>query len=357
MVHDTLFRSLAAVWPSEPDADLEEEIRTTPASLLNWLLVDLFNGNTPPAKAKKWIEVALLEAKEARKGDLVFWRLVRWTSLAAAQELMGDFGEKAAQEAADWVVPASKKAKLPRERTELATCVIGLLSYFKGDDALSAWRDKQLAQDWQEGVQASIFQTLYLAEPASAKDDLDQLSFETAHVCAKLIDDLPGKYASGLVLALARRARDKKQRVGSAIASGVRAFAKLAPITITGPDFSLDEEKGLVMSLRVTGDGKVEPMSYLFPQITGGFTRELRSFLADVAKGEVDLDKKAVLAAVKDEDATLSVVIEYDARKLEVPKETHEGLERRLELAVAHARTFESKLRANVRLKLVDVAG
>ncbi len=349
-----LFTDLLADWPSKPDEDLEHELRTMPASLLNWVLAHVLNDEEVPQQAHDWVQEGLTEAKNRRKGDLRFWRLVRWTSLCAVQELMGDSGEDAAQQAMDWIVPSSKTVKSPIERSELVACVIGLLNYFEEDDALSPWREKQLQQDW-EGGEVSLFQSLYLSEAAASHDDIVQLSLETACASATVFDGLPMRYNAGLVLALARQARASERDVGEALREGVRSSKTFGRVSVEEPVFSL-EKGGLSMLVNVKGAGDVLPLSFLFQQALGGFTRNFRRYLAGVADGGSGVDKKAVLAAAKDEDSTLTFLVKYDP-KVDMSKATREALARRFHVAVAHARAWESKFRARAVVEFEEQAG
>jgi hypothetical protein len=348
-----LLANVSDAWPAKPNADLEAELRRKPVSLLNWVLARVLNAEEVPSVAGTWIEEALQDATKSRKGDLVFWRLLRWTSLSAAQELLGVSGEEAAHQAVDWIAPASKKVTVAHERSELVACTIGLLSYLEEDDASLPWRQKQLNQEWSEGGEASLFQSLYLASPAALEDELDNLACETAYACADVLNGSPGRHTDGLVLSLARHARSEGLDVGEALRAGAGRLRDAAGVSVKGPTFSLPKAvvPTLSMDLVVEGEGEVLPLSSSFPQLSAGFTRHFRDFIKAVAEGEVpNLAKKEVLATVKDEQANVRATVKYDPSKVEITTACQEALTRRFELAVSRTRVWESKFRAQVEL-------
>lgn len=345
----------------EPDEGELEEIRKEPPALLNWLLTRTMLGEGIPKQGLSWLKEQAKEAGKKRKGDLPLWPLVRLSSVAAAQELTGGSGEKAAVAATDHILPASKKTDWERGVAEMLSCTLALLMYFEEEETAGPWREKRFGQQLVTAAAPSMFQVLYLSCPEASQDEIERLALETARVAISVIEGLSNQYTAPLLLALAPHARAADTELKDLLFGAARTLDGAASdIELEGPSFELVERgERTVLRAVVTAKGKGRLWTGPVPvlPLTAHFTEHLSDFMTETRKlvAAKKVSGKPILNALSRPEGEVQAVLRLDPASVVLEASDRAALVRRFDVAFRHARGVVSKLRCPGSLSFEDL--
>jgi hypothetical protein len=364
MTSKTFSASLTETFPITPDAEDLAAIQKRPAELLDWVLARVLLGEDVPEQAVAWFE-AQVDRYESKRRREPFSQVTGLSSLAATALLLGRSADEHAERAADAILPASKKTDSEVDVVELTSCAIALNMYYGYDKGLRAWRKARYEQRLPDDTAPSAFHMLFMSEPDAAREPLDRLTLETAHVAFLVLTRLTHQFAAPLVLALEARAAEHEKAARELLrgAAGRLDEALFGPardpdarLVIHDPVFDVGRGDGAAVLravVAVQGRGRLQ----VGPELVLPLTAEFTGNLVDFIDSTIDrATAKRLAAVVTKPQGVIRGVLSYDSSAVAVEQADQRALEARFGVAFAHAKQVIEGLRCSGELVFEDTA-
>lgn len=314
-------------------------------ALFNWVWMRTLLGEPVEAARESW--------ERQRAEDISYERpaaeLLKWATLAAAGELLVGDGAREARLALSVAAQASEVLVQETDHARVLQVAASAASLVGDDAALAQWRARRLELPVYDGWESTAFEVLYATGEQSRADELDALADAAARASLNALDTRPFDSISQLALTLAAHARQRGCVAADVLRDRARRLDEEVfdtdgrPRVKLGSWFGRLVVKGDSASFRVTvpveGRGQLLPGAHELPPITSRLAERVRNAA-----------RRRLGASLYAADSVVEGVLRLD-EGVEVGEDELRAFERRMQVAVEHARHMEEGLQCGALLR------